>query len=81
MSLFRYNKGIMIKLEKDVFEKNGEYWQGDAVDCPWSSCAKVGKKGMEYSQDVIDSWGLGKKEEKAKKSAPKTKAKKPVEDK
>ena len=56
----------MIKLEKDVFEKNGEYWQGDAIDCPWSSCAKVGKKGIEYPKDVVDSWGLDGKKEKAK---------------
>lgn len=69
----------MIKLEKDVFEKNGEYWMGDAVDCPWSSCAKVGKAGYEYPQDIVDSWGVMDK--KAKKSEPKTKAKKPAENK
>jgi hypothetical protein len=69
----------MIKLEKDVFEKNGEYWMGDPVDCPWSSCAKVGKKGYEYPQEVVDSWGVMDK--KAKKEAPKTKAKKPAENK
>tara|TARA_Y100000591_G_C21819779_1_gene692932 strand:+ start:115 stop:327 length:213 start_codon:yes stop_codon:yes gene_type:complete len=70
----------MIKLEKDVFEKNGEYWQGDLVDCPWSSVNKVGKAGLEYPEEIVESWGLGGKS-KAKKSAPKTKAKKPAEDK
>jgi len=70
----------IIKLEKSVFEKNGKYWMGDDIDCPWSSCNKVGKAGMEYPKDVVDAWGVFEKP-KAKKEAPKTKAKKPVKEK
>ena len=60
-------KKQMIKLEKDLYEKDGEYVLSDGHPKKWAGqgCHKVGIKGQEISDVEAKEYGL-KKETKAK---------------